>query len=81
MCDHTEVDKGAGPVKKKNPTKLKQKKPLTCISPAVSVPYTGVLAAAEAQCRNEGQRREHLILVLLLDSFSCENTILVTASV
>lgn len=80
MCDHTEVDKGADPVKKKT-RQIKQKKPLTCISPAVSVPYMGVLAAAEAQCRNEGQRREHLILVLLLGSFSCENTVLVTASV
>lgn len=54
---------------------IKQKNPLTCISPAVSVPYTGVLAAAEAHCSSEGQRREHLTLVLLLGSFSCENSL------
>lgn len=50
MCDHTEVDKGADPVKKKHKHQPSNMYFPCCVS---------CVAAAEAQCRNEGQRTSY----------------------
>lgn len=49
MCDHTEVDKGADPLKKKHKHQPSNMYFPCCVS----------CVAAEAQCRNEGQRTSY----------------------
>lgn len=77
MCDHTEVDKRADPVKKKTKNHQTKTKKLSNIyfptltaclyqftGPVCNIPdqHTGLLvAAAEAPCRNEGQSGENAL--------------------